>query len=127
MQLTTITSIENLSRRSLKDNLPWIMVRAAIRAAVKGGAQAAVYQQNALAGVALNAINVATEQADERVWGLLPAEITIARVKLPEGQSTVKIQTSQGIKEVSVNVSGKHVVIPIRLIGNSIYNLQAGL
>ncbi len=127
MQLTTIASIENLSRRSLKDNLPWIMVRAAIRAAVKGGAQAAVYQQNALAGVALNAINVATEQADERVWGLLPAEITIARVKLPEGQSTVKIQTSQGIKEVSVNVSGKHVVIPIRLIGSSIYNLQAGL
>ena len=127
MQLTTIASIENLSRRSLKDNLPWIMVRAAIRAAVKGGAQAAVYQQNALAGVALNAINVATEQADERVWGLLPAEITIARVKLPEGQSTVKIQTSQGMKEVSVNVSGKHVVIPIRLIGNSIYNLQAGL
>ncbi len=126
-QLTTIASIENLSRRSLKDNLPWIMVRAAIRAAVKGGAQAAVYQQNALAGVALNAINVATEQADERVWGLLPAEITIARVKLPEGQSTVKIQTSQGMKEVSVNVSGKHVVIPIRLIGNSIYNLQAGL
>ena len=127
MQLTTIASIENLSRRSLKDNLPWIMVRAAIRAAVKGGAQAAVYQQNALAGVALNAINVATEQADERVWGLLPAEITIARVKLPEGQSTVKIQTSQGMKEVSVNVSGKHVVIPIRLIGSSIYNLQAGL
>ncbi len=127
MQLTTIASIENLSRRSLKDNLPWIMVRAAIRAAVKGGAQAAVYQQNALAGVALNAINVATEQADERVWGLLPAEITIARVKLPEGQSTVKIQTSQGVKEISVNVSGKHVVIPIRLIGSSIYNLQAGL
>jgi hypothetical protein len=127
MQLTTITSIENLSRRSLKDNLPSIMVRAAIRGAVKGASQAAVYQQNALAGVALNAINVATEQADERVWGLLPAEITIARVKLPEGQSTVKIQTSQGIKEVSVNVSGKHVVIPIRLIGNSIYNLQAGL
>jgi hypothetical protein len=38
IQLTTITSIENLSRRSLKDNLPWIMVRAAIRGAVKGAA-----------------------------------------------------------------------------------------
>jgi hypothetical protein len=48
-------------------------------------------------------------------------------VKLPEGQSTVKIQTSQGIKEVTVKVSGKHVVIPIRVIGNSIYNLQASL
>jgi hypothetical protein len=125
--LTTIASIENLSRRSLKDNLPWIMVRAAIRAAVKGGAQAAVYQQNALAGVALNAINVATEQADERVWGLLPSEIMIARVKIPDGQTTVKIQTSQGVKEVSVNVSGKHVVIPIRVIGDSIYNLQSSL
>ena len=127
MQLTTITSIENLSRRSLKDNLPWIMVRAAIRAAVKGGAQTAVYKQNLLAGLVVNAVNVATEQADERTWGLLPAEIMIARVKLPEGKSTVKIQTSQGVKEVTVNVSGKHVVIPIRLIGSSIYNLQAGL
>lgn len=126
-QLTPIASIENLSRRSLKDNLPWIMVRAAIRAAVKGGAQAAVYNQNLIAGLAVNAINVATEQADERTWGLLPSEITIARVKLPQGQSTVKIQTSQGIKEVSVNVAGKYVVIPIRVIGNSIYNLQASL
>jgi hypothetical protein len=125
--LTTIASIENLSRRSLKDNMPSIMVRAAIRAALKGGAQAAVYNQNLLAGMALNAINVATEQADERVWGLLPAEITIARVKLPEGQTTVKIQTLQGVKEVNVTVSGKHVVIPIRVIGKSIYNLQASL
>ncbi len=127
LPLTTITSIENLSRRSLKDNLPWIMVRAAIRAAVKGGAQTAVYKQNLLAGLVVNAVNVATEQADERTWGLLPAEIMIARVKLPQGQSTVKIQTSQGVKEVTVNVSGKHVVIPIRLIGNSIYNLQSSL
>lgn len=126
-QLTTIASIENLARRSLKDNLPWIMVRAAIRAAVKGGAQAAVYNQNLIAGLVVNAVNVATEQADERTWGLLPSEITIARVKLPQGQSTVKIQTSQGVKEVSVNVSGKHVVIPIRMIGSSIYNLQASL
>lgn len=127
MQLTTITSIENLSRRSLKDNLPSIMVRAAIRGAVKGASQAAVYRQSLLAGLVVNAVNVATEQADERTWGLLPAEITIARVKLPEGKSTIKIQTSQGMKEVTVNVSGKHVVIPIRLIGNSIYNLQANL
>lgn len=127
MSLTPIASIENLSRRSLKDNLPWIMVRAAIRAAVKGGAQAAVYNQNLIAGLAVNALNVATEQADERTWGLLPSEIMIARAKLPQGQSTVKIQTSQGLKEVSVNVSGKYVVIPIRLIGNTIYNLQASL
>lgn len=126
-QLTPIASIENLSRRSLKDNLPWIMVRAAIRAAVKGGAQAAVYNQNLIAGLAVNALNVATEQADERTWGLLPSEIMIARAKLPQGQSTVKIQTSQGVKEVSVNVSGKYVVIPIRVIGNTIYNLQASL
>ncbi len=126
-KLTMITSIENLSRRSLKDNLPSIMVRAAIRGAVKGASQAALYKQSLLAGLVVNAVNVVTEQADERTWGLLPAEITIARVKLPEGLSTIKIQTSQGMKEVTVNISGKHVVIPIRLIGSSIYNLQAGL
>jgi hypothetical protein len=125
--LSTIASIENLSRRSLKDHLPWIMVRSAIRAAVKGGAQAAAYKQNALAGLAVNALNVATEQADERTWKLLPSEITIARIKLPEGTSTIKLQTPQGIKEVTVNISGKHVVVPIRLIGNSIYNLQSSL
>ena len=125
--LSTIASIENLSRRSLKDHLPWIMLRSAIRAAVKGGAQAAAYKQNALAGLAVNALNVATEQADERTWKLLPSEITIARIKLPEGTSTIKLQTPQGIKEVTVNISGKHVVVPIRLIGNSIYNLQSSL
>lgn len=122
--LTVITSIENLSRRSLKDQLPWIMVRSAIRAAIKGGAQAAAYKQNALAGLAVNALNVATEQADERTWKLLPSDISIARVRLPEGVSTIKIQTSQGVKDIVVKVTGKHVVIPIRLIGNTIYNLQ---
>lgn len=122
--LTTITSVENLARRSLKDNLPWIMVRAAIRAAVKGGAQAAAYRQNVLAGLVVNVVNVATEQADERIWALLPAEITVARVKVPEGMQTIKIQTSQGIKEVTVNISGKYAVVPIRVIGNSVYNLQ---
>jgi len=126
-QLTTITSIENLSRRALKDNMPSLMVRGAIRAAVKGASQAEAYRRNLLAGLVVNAVNVATEQADERIWGLLPAEITVARVKLPEGQSTIQIQTSQGVKEVMVTISGKYVVIPIRLIGNSIYNLQAGL
>ena len=103
------------------------MVRGAIRAAVKGASQAESYRRNLLAGLVVNAVNVATEQADERIWGLLPAEITVARVKLPEGQSTIQIQTSQGVKEVMVTISGKYVVIPIRLIGNSIYNLQAGL
>ena len=107
--------------------MPSLMVRGAIRAAVKGASQAEAYRQNLLAGLVVNALNVATEQADERIWGLLPAEITVARVKLPEGQSTIKIQTSQGVKEVMVTISGKYVVIPIRLIGNSIYNLQAGL
>jgi hypothetical protein len=103
------------------------MVRGAIRAAVKGASQAEAYRHNLLAGLVVNAVNVATEQADERIWGLLPAEITVARVKLPEGQSTIQIQTSQGVKEVMVTISGKYVVVPIRLIGNSIYNLQAGL
>jgi hypothetical protein len=123
-RLTLITSIEHLSRRSLKDHLPSLMVRAAMRAALKGASQAAAYRQNLLAGLALNALNVVTEQADERTWGLLPAEIKIARVKLPEGLSTVKIETSQGLKEITVNISGKYVVVPIRLIGDFIYNLQ---
>jgi hypothetical protein len=75
LPLTTITSIENLSSFTQR-YLPWIMVRAAIRAD-KGSAQAAVYNQNLIAGLAVNALNVVTEQADERTWGLLPSKLPL--------------------------------------------------
>lgn len=119
--LEQITNIDAMARRSLKDNLPKIMVRAAIRAAIKGGSQAAVYRQSAIAGIALNILNVVTERPDERIWRLLPSDITITRVRLPEGSHSLKLNTTTGTRTINVTVSGKYCVIPVRVIGNSTY------
>ena len=121
--LDLITSIDAMARRSLKDHLPYIMVRAAIRGAIKGAAQAVAYKENTFAGLAVNAINIATEQADERIWKLLPADILIARVHLPEGSHSIKLLMSDGEHSVDIKVSGKYSVVPIRVVGQAIYTL----
>lgn len=122
--LEIISNIDAMARRSLRDNMPYIMVRAAIRAALKGVTQSLAYDKSPLAGVAVNAVNVATEQADERIWKLLPSDIAIARVRLPEGVHALKIHTTDGMRAINVKVSGKYCVVPIRIIGKATYVIQ---
>jgi hypothetical protein len=123
-KLELIASVEAMAKRSLKDRLPYIMVRAAVRAAIKGATQALAYNQSTLAGAAINLFNAATERPDERIWKTLPSNISIARVRLPEGNQVLKLQTSDGERVINVRVKGKYCVIPIRIIGKSSYVLQ---
>lgn len=124
LKLESITNVEAMAKRSLKDNLPGIMLRQAIRTAAKGAAQAAAYNQNVYAGLAVNAFNFATEQADERIWKSLPQEITIARARLPQGAHSIKIQTNDGIRAININVKDKYCVVPVRIINKATYVLQ---
>jgi hypothetical protein len=132
LPVAPITSIDLMARRALKDEMPGIMLRAAIRSAAKGATQYALQhqanQQNngwlGLAAIAVTLGSVVTESADERTWRTLPSEIAIARARMPPGAHTITLQTGAGVRTVQINVSGRYAVIGLRLLPYHLF-LQA--
>ena len=129
LAVAPITSIDLMARRSLKDDMPGIMLRAAIRSTAKGVAQYQLLQQGrkqdnaalAIAALAMTIGSVVTESADERTWRTLPSEIAIARGRLPAGTHTITLQTPEGVRNVQLNLSGRYIVVDLRLLRRQLF------
>ena len=129
LAVAPITSIDLMARRSLKDDMPGIMLRAAIRSTAKGVAQYQLLQQGrkqdnaalAIAALAMTIGSVVTESADERTWRTLPSEIGIARGRLPAGTHTITLQTPEGVRNVQLNLSGRYIVVDLRLLRRQLF------
>lgn len=129
LTVAPITSIDLMARRALKDDMPGIMLRAAIRSTTKAVAQYQLQHQsqkqnNALIGLAALAAmigSVAIESADERTWRTLPSEIAIARGRLPAGTQTITLQTLEGVRSVQLNLSGRYAVVDLRLLRRQLF------
>lgn len=120
LPLAAVTSLDAMSKRALRDDMPGIIVRGIVRAAAKTMSQKALMDQGggaAIAGIALNVANVITESADERTWRTLPATISIGRATLPSGKHDIVI----GNSKQSVDVQGSHAIVVTRLLGNHAY------
>ncbi|MGZ5050274.1 MAG: COG3014 family protein [Methylobacter sp.] len=120
LPLATITSIDAMSKRALRDDMPGIIVRGIIRAAAKTMSQKALMDQGggaAIAGIALNIANVVTESADERTWRTLPSTISIARMTLPSGKHDITV----GNSKQAIDIKGSHAIVVARLLGNQTY------
>ncbi len=119
----TITSVDLMARRALKDDMPLIMLRAVARATAKGVLQAQARRRDdtGLAGALAIIGTVITERADERSWRTLPAEIAIARLSVAPGTQLLEIETESGRQALEVNVSGRYALICVRLIGGRAY------
>jgi hypothetical protein len=119
--LSMVTSLDAMSKRALKDDMPGIIVRGILRAAVKTASQQALMHSNngyaQLAGVVLNVANVITESADERTWRTLPSTINVTRFSIPTG----KHEFSLGSKKQTLDINGAHAVIVARVINNQVY------
>jgi hypothetical protein len=119
-----ITSIDLMARRRLKDDMPAIMLRAAVRstasAVLQYQAQRSGDNKNAAALGAVAALvtigSMAMESADDRTWRTLPSEISIARARLPAGVHSVTLDTPQGPRSARVQLSGRHAVVDFRLL-----------
>lgn len=123
------SSIDSMSRKNLKDDMPAYVLRATSRAIVSLVAQVAADRaaqqrnknnNNALAGalagiitgIALQAVNV----TDVRHWSTLPAQTYMARVRLPVGQNTLKYSTPLGATlSQSVNLVKGYNVVYLRM------------
>ncbi len=100
-----VENVDAIARASLDSHMGAIVARSLARAVVKAKVQEAVDRagqrrsnDNGGAGVALlgsifvRVAAVATERADTRSWLTLPAEIQMARLHLPPGQYTIKVE-----------------------------------
>ncbi len=120
LPLAAVTSLDTLSKRALRDDMPGIIVRGILRAAAKAMSQKVLMDQGggaAIAGIALNIANVITESADERTWRTLPATISIARMTMPSGKHDIAI----GSSKQAIDIQGSHAIVVTRLLGNQAY------
>jgi uncharacterized protein len=86
-----IADLERIASETFESQFTELMVRTVARRIIKKGAVYAAKSQlraTPAASLALDVAGVAwefTESADTRCWGLLPREIQILRLELPEG------------------------------------------
>ena len=61
---------------------------------------------------------MATEQADDRMWRMLPGRVYVARGYLPPGEHTVSINGRQ--LRQPIKIDGQYALVPLRLYENTV-------
>ena len=121
LPVDTLTNIDAMARRQLKDQMPGILLRTVIRAVLKSVVQDQAYKSNTILGIVTNVATVVTEQADERSWRTLPERISVARAILPQGKQMIEFQTDSGSFKQEVDIGNRFSIIPIRITGGKVY------
>lgn len=126
LKLEPIVDFSLMANRSLKDRMPGILLRGAIRGVAKAVVRDKVNEHNPLLGLAVTLATVASEVPDDRTWRGLPQRIYIARAQVPEGEHLVKID---GVADAGhpVRIAGRYAVVPLRIIGNRGFNTGVAL
>jgi hypothetical protein len=78
-------------------------------------------EAGAAAAIGAFALAALLQTADDRTWRTLPANVSIARVRLPPGVHEVSLQTYAGEQTARVEVSGRYAVIDFRLLSGRLY------
>ncbi len=94
-----ITDLHVLAENAVQANMSKTIARAVVRRLLKKGAMVGAKDRLAadsdIASLALDIAGVAweaTESADTRCWGVLPREIQVARIELPEGIHEISLE-----------------------------------
>jgi len=131
VQVTLLTSVDQMARRALSDEMPGIIARSSIRAITKGVAQKAIDDNagsmgafGSLLSIAAKAGTMLGEVADERTWRTLPGFFSVARVKLAPGMHKILLPTATGPQLREVGVSGAYAMVSLRTSGPSLYLAQ---
>ena len=121
LPVETLTNIDAMARRQLKDQMPGILLRTVIRAVLKSVAQDQANKGGLVLGIAANVAATVSEQADDRSWRTLPEKISVARAILPQGKQTIEFQTGTGSFKKEVEIGNRFSIIPIRITGGAVY------
>jgi len=129
LPVAPIASVDLMARRRLKDDMPGIMLRATIRstasAMLQYQAQRASDREHTLAmALAAGVFTLGSAllaSADDRTWRALPAEVSIARGRLPRGTGRVTLHTLEGERSAEVTLSGRYAVVDLRLLRHQLF------
>ncbi|MGQ0579971.1 MAG: COG3014 family protein [Betaproteobacteria bacterium] len=123
IDIVAITSIDLMARKALQEEMPGILLRGIIRSTAKSVAQyqAGKNDESGLAAFAIAMGSMITESADERGWRSLPAQIAVARARIPSGEHTITLQTPEGVRSVQMNLAGRYAVVGLRLLHNELF------
>jgi hypothetical protein len=117
LKLEKVVDVNVMARRALKDEMPGMVLRGITRAVVKAVAQDQLQKDGGLAGALLSVAvavgSVITEQADDRIWRMLPGRVYIARGYLPVGEHQVQIDGRP--LGAPVRIEGQYAVVPLRI------------
>jgi hypothetical protein len=113
-KLEKVVDVNVMARRALKDEMPGMVFRGVTRALVKGVVQDQLQKNAGLFGALVGSIaSAVTEQADDRLWRMLPGRVYVARGYLPEGEH--KVQINDRDFNINVKVNGQYAIVPLRL------------
>ncbi len=107
-----------MARRALKDEMPGMMLRGATRAIAKGVVQDQAQKKlGLLGGIATAAAAIVTEQADDRMWRMLPERVYVVRSYLPPGEHRLTIDGKQA---GTIKIDGQYAVVPMRVYATNV-------
>lgn len=117
LKLENVVDVNVMARRALKDEMPGMVFRGVTRAVVKGVMQDQLEKHGGLVGALVGSVaSAVTEQADDRLWRMLPGRVYVARGYLPEGDHKVEIDG----RGFNVKVAGQYALVPLRLYNTSV-------
>jgi hypothetical protein len=98
------------------------IARGTAKLALAKGAERSLEEKNEVAGrlVGLlgNISNVLTERADTRSWHLLPAGISVVRVRMPAGEHELSVELGDGMRALALGTvtvqPGGTAILPVR-------------
>jgi len=125
-KLEKVVDVNVMARRALKDEMPGMVFRGVTRAIAKGVVQDQLQKSGGLLGAVIGSVaSVATEQADDRIWRMLPGRVYVARGYLPPGEHSVLIDGRD--INVKIAVDGQYALVPLRLYENTVLQGDIGM
>ena len=129
LPVARVASVDLMARRRLKDDMPGIMLRATIRSTLTASLQYQTQRSSekehtlamALAAGLMTAGTAMFASADDRTWRALPADVSIARARLPRGMHTITLDTPEGARSAPVTLSGRYAVVDLRLLRHQLF------
>ncbi|MCP5208039.1 MAG: hypothetical protein H7A01_12595 [Hahellaceae bacterium] len=104
----TVVDVGVLAVKDLKEQIPALLVRQALRAAAKYQLQKESAKQLGIAGqLAASAYNIISESADRRSWLTLPHTGQVMRFNLSEGDQEVRFSTPLTETAVPLTIKAK--------------------
>lgn len=119
LKLERVVDVNVMARRVLKDEMSGVMLRGMTRAVAKGVVQDQLQKNAGLFGALVGAVaSVTTEQADDRMWRMLPGRVYVARGYLPPGEHQLAIDGRP--LEGTVTIDGQYALVPLRFYGERV-------